>query len=175
VCRHLGLEPPVVNLWAKGKRPMPRRYLDAFEQFVWEAVGRTSARYQDAVEREGQMSYVRINTDLPLLAEDPGPDAPLVVQQWWAFHREAVQLMDAWTVEVSPEPLNQELGEVCREVARFGFMDEESRLGLLLSGTRPALAALRQFFARGGQLVETVERLPPRPLVQSWRRALLPR
>jgi hypothetical protein len=180
VCRHLGLEPPVVSLWANGKRPMPRRHLEGFEQFVWDTLARKNDAYLEAMTQElgdelAKYVQFRVSDAHPHLFPEPPPDAPPVVQRWWAFHCEALRLMDAWADEASPEPLNQELGEVCREVARYGLMDDETRLGLILSGTRPALASLQELSTQLAQVLEAFTRLPPRPLVQSWRRALLPR
>jgi hypothetical protein len=143
VCRHLGLKPPVVNLWAKGQRPMPKRYLDTFEQFVWDTLARKNEAYLAAMRRElgdKLARYVQFSVSdaHPYLFPEPPPDAPPVVRRWWAFHCEALRLMDAWNHEVSPDPLNQELGKILREGAKYGLMDDETRLGILLNGTRPS-------------------------------------
>ena len=90
VGRILGMPKPIVNLWARGQRPLPRKHLEAFESFVWGHVAQANEAYLDAMARElgedGRQAYLHASDEYAYVFPEPPPDSPSVVHRWWTFH-----------------------------------------------------------------------------------------
>jgi hypothetical protein len=176
VARHLGLKHPVVSQWAQGHRPMPRQYLEAFEAFVWEALGRKSIAYQDAVLEViagGWPGWDRGDAATePLICKPPPPDAPPVVHQWWAFHVRTLELMDAWDTERHEDELRHEVGELCRAIGGVGLYDDD-KLAAYIRG--PERIELLAQFERGAQILRDLASLDEGPSLARLRQAIAPR
>jgi hypothetical protein len=175
VCRHLGLKPPVVNLWAKGQRPMPQRHLEAFEPFVWNALALKNDRYTEAMEQQlGEGCGGFITGDVahePLMFKPPPSDAPPVVQRWWAFHVRALQLMDEWDIELEQERHVETVEALCRQIGKVA-LDESDKLRTMIEG--PERRQLLDWFTQGQELLQALERIDARPIATRLRRALNP-
>ena len=102
----------------------------------------------------------------------PPPEAPPVVQRWWAFHVHVLTLLKEWDVELSPEPLGDEVGEIVLQLAPLATMDPDKRLALLLN--RAQRAQLMALGERYCQLLRDLDQVDPRPNAESLRSALLP-
>jgi hypothetical protein len=103
---------------------------------------------------------------------EPPPDAPLVVQRWWAFHVRSCQLMDDWAVEIDPLPLCREVGDACRQLMQYGLLDHDKLAEILLTPRRSELLAPAEEIRTH---VQTLEAVDPRPMVARLRTALQPR
>jgi hypothetical protein len=177
VWRHLGLKKAQISLWANGRKPMALRHRERFETFVWGALRRTNDQYLDAIEaelgEEGYRRYLRVSPDDPRIFPDPGPDVPRVVQRWWVFHVQAIKCLQDWEIELSPEPLCDEVGEIVLQLAPLATMDPDKRQAILLSSSQrtPVL----QQVERLGQLLRDLDQIDPRPDIEALRSALQPR
>jgi hypothetical protein len=177
VWQHLGLKKPQISLWANGRRPMSLRYRERFEAFVWQALRRKYDEYYDAMVQElgdaGVAQWVQGNAaQEPLMFTPPAPNAPAVVQRWWAFHGHVVTLLKEWEVELSPEPLGEEVSEIALQLAPLATMDPDKRLALLLSSAQRA--SLLPHVERLREILLTLEQVDPRPNAEGLRSALLP-
>jgi hypothetical protein len=95
------------------------------------------------------------------------------VQRWWAVHVKALELMLEWELELSPEPLCDEVGAIVFHLAPLATMDPDKRQALLLSS--PQRAPVLQQVERLGQLLHDLDRIDPRPDLEALRSALQPR
>jgi hypothetical protein len=135
VGRTLGMPTPAVNRWAKGERALPRRHLEAFEAFVWEHLRRKYDAYVEAIEQElGEEGWRQATqgsdvTQEPLMFKPPPPDAPPVIQHWWAFHVRSLELMDAWDTELQQQGHVDTVKRLCREMGKLA-LDDSEKLGL---------------------------------------------
>jgi hypothetical protein len=174
VCRHLGLSPTFVSLMAKGRRPMPRKHLEAFEAFVWGTLREKNDAYfaaMDAITGNGPGYPLGDAAHEPLMFKPPPPDAPPVVHQWWAFHVRALELMLAWDIEVNPDPQCREAQALCGKLGQYHLLDPEKFDDIFLSPRRDEIIQLAE---RLTELGRTVERVDPRPCVDRLRATLQP-
>jgi hypothetical protein len=122
---------------------------------------------------EGAAQWVQGNVaQEPLLFTPPPPEAPPVVQRWWTFHCRTVELIHEWEIELSPEPLGDEVGEIVLHLAPLATMDPDKRRAMLLSSSQRA-----EMLPLAERLVATlrsVEQIDPRPEIEALRSALLP-
>jgi DNA-binding SARP family transcriptional activator len=81
--------------------------------------------------------------------------------------------MREWEIELSPEPLCDEVGELVLHLAPLATMDPDKRRAILLSSSQRAEMLTR--FERGAQLLRSLEQIDPRPEIEALRSALVPR
>ena len=150
---------------------------EAFKQFVWSALRRAYNAYYDAMEQElgpegvAQFTWGNLNQE-PLMFKPLPPEAPPVVQYWWAFHVKTLALLREWEIELSSEPLCDEVGELVLHLAPLATMDPDKRRAILLSSSQRA--EMLTLFERGAQLLRSLEQIDPRPEIEALRSALLP-
>jgi hypothetical protein len=102
----------------------------------------------------------------------PPPEAPPVVQRWWAFHVHVLTLLQAWEVELDPAPQCREVREVCRQLAPYALMDDDKLQATFLdSAQRAQVIAL---FKRGLERLQDLDQIDVRHDVEVLRSALLP-
>jgi hypothetical protein len=175
VGRTLGMPTPAVNRWAKGERALPRRHLEAFEAFVWGHLRRVNDAYLDAMEAElgedGCRAYLRASDEHPFVFPEPPPDAPPVVQRWWAFHMRSCQLMDEWDIELQQERHVETVERLIREMAKIA-LGEGEKLRAMIEG--PERRQLIDWFEEGHQRLQALERINARPIAARLRTALHP-
>jgi hypothetical protein len=96
VWQHLGLKKPQISLWANGRRPMPLRYRERFEAFVWQALQRKYAAYKDAVKQElgseEEEWTVGLDSQGQAFVRPPVPGALPAVRAFAAFHTQVHEL-----------------------------------------------------------------------------------
>jgi hypothetical protein len=175
VWQHLGLKKPQISLWANGRRPMPLRYRERFEAFVWQALRRKYAAYNDAVKQAlGPEGWtVGIDSQGQVVVTPPMPAVPPAVRAWVAFHTKVHELLYEWEVELDPAPQCREVQDVCRQLAPYGLMDDDKLQATFLdSAQRAQVIAL---FERGVARLHDLEQLDPRGDVEVLRSALQPR
>jgi len=148
---------------------MALRHQEAFKQFVWSALRRAYNAYYDAMEQElepegvAQFTQSNVNQE-PLMFKPSPPEAPPVVQRWWVFHVKALEL--------SPEPLCDEVGEIVLHLAPLATMDPDKRRAILLSSTQRA--ELLPLAERLVVTLHNLEQIDPRSESEALHRALLP-
>jgi hypothetical protein len=156
---------------------MALRHREAFEQFVWSALRRAYNAYYDAMEQElgpeGVAQWVQGDVaQEPLLFTPPLPEVTAVVQREWTFQCRTLELIHEWDVELSPEPLGEEVGEIVLQLAPLATMDPDKRLAMLLNSAQWAqLMALGERYC---QLLRDLDQVNPRPNAEALRGALLP-
>jgi DNA-binding transcriptional regulator YdaS (Cro superfamily) len=174
VAQLLHVPRPNVNLWARGHKAMPRKHLEAIERFTWEAVAQKNDAYLDAMvhalgDELGRYVRLEVSDAHPYLFPAPPPDAPPVVQQWWDFHIRALQLMEAWEVELHHERHEATVEALIRQIVKVA-VDGGDKLRAMIEGPDPQLV---DWFAQGHELLQALKRLKDaRPVATRLRSAL---
>jgi hypothetical protein len=175
VWQYLGMQKPQISLWANGRKAMPLRYRERFEQFVWQALQRKYAAYDDAIKQElGPAGWtVVIDRQGQVVVRPPAPEVPPAVRAFVAFHVKVHELLHEWEVELDPAPQCREVQDVCRQLGPYGLMDDDKLQATFLDSTQRA--QVLALFERGVERLRDLDQLDPRPDVEVLRSALQPR